>query len=107
MDKIKIESDLLERAKRAAAAAGYSGVEEFVAHCVENELKKHKVDEVEASGGGPASRPGIHRMMDAVTQIVVWLNAVADALGRRAPGAHRPARRRGFRPRPSRRSPAC
>jgi hypothetical protein len=47
MDKIKIESGLLERAKRAAAAAGYSGVEEFVARCVENELLKHKVDEVE------------------------------------------------------------
>ena len=47
MEKIKIESGLLERAKRAAAAAGYSSVEEFVAHCVENELKKLKIDEVE------------------------------------------------------------
>jgi hypothetical protein len=47
MEKIKIEAGLLERAKRAAAAAGYSSVEEFVAHCIENELKKHKVDEVE------------------------------------------------------------
>ena len=48
MEKIKIEAGLLERAKRAAAAAGYSSVEEFVAHCVENELKKHEVDEVES-----------------------------------------------------------
>ena len=47
MEKIKIESGLLERAKRAAAAAGYSSVEEFVAHCIENELKKLKADEVE------------------------------------------------------------
>ena len=47
MEKIKIESGLLERAKRAAAAAGYSSVEEFVAHCVENELKKHEVDATE------------------------------------------------------------
>ena len=47
MEKIRIESGLLERAKRAAAAAGYSSVEEFIAHCIENELKKHKVDEVE------------------------------------------------------------
>jgi hypothetical protein len=46
VEKIKIDSGLLERAKRAAAAAGYSSVEEFVAHCVENELKKH-ADEVE------------------------------------------------------------
>ena len=47
MDKIKIESALLERAKRAAAAAGYSSVEEFVARCIENELKKLETDEVE------------------------------------------------------------
>ena len=47
MEKIKIESGILERARRAAAAAGYSGVEEFVAHCVEKELKKLETDEVE------------------------------------------------------------
>jgi hypothetical protein len=47
MEKIKIESALLDRAKRAATATGYSSVEEFVAHCIENELKKLKVDEVE------------------------------------------------------------
>ena len=47
MEKVKIDSGLFDRAKRAAAAAGYSSIEEFVAHCVENELKKLKVDEVE------------------------------------------------------------
>ena len=47
MEKIAIESGLLDRAKRAASAAGYSSVEEFVAHCIENELKKHAVDAVE------------------------------------------------------------
>jgi hypothetical protein len=47
MDKIKIDSGLLERAKSAAATAGYSSVEEFVAHCVEKELKKIQTDEVE------------------------------------------------------------
>ena len=47
MEKIKIESGLLERAKRAAAEAGYSSVEEFVAHCIENELKKLKTDRAE------------------------------------------------------------
>ena len=47
MEKIKIEAGLFERAKRAAAAAGYSSVEEFVAHCVEKELKLHETDEVE------------------------------------------------------------
>jgi hypothetical protein len=44
---VKIESGLLDRAKRAAAAAGYSSVEEFVAHCIENELKKIEADEAE------------------------------------------------------------
>jgi hypothetical protein len=47
VEKIKIDAGLLERARRAAAAAGYSGVEEFIAHCVENELKKHETDKVE------------------------------------------------------------
>jgi hypothetical protein len=47
MEKFKIESALLERARRAAAAAGYSSVEEFIVHCIENELKKHEVDAVE------------------------------------------------------------
>jgi hypothetical protein len=47
VEKIKIESGLLERARRVAAVAGYSSVEEFIAHCVENELKKHEADKVE------------------------------------------------------------
>lgn len=48
MEKIKIASDLLERSKRAATAAGYSSVEEFVAHCIEKELKAHEADESES-----------------------------------------------------------
>ncbi len=48
MEKIKLDSSLLERAKRAAFAGGYSSVEEFVAHCIENELKKYEVDEAES-----------------------------------------------------------
>ena len=47
MEKIKLESGLLDRARRAAATAGYSSVEEFVAHCVENELKKLEADDTE------------------------------------------------------------
>ena len=47
MEKIKIEAGLLERARRVAAAAGYSSVEEFIAHCVEKELKNHEIDAVE------------------------------------------------------------
>ncbi len=47
MVKIKIDSGLYDRAKKAAAAAGYSSVDEFIAHCIENELQKLKVDEAE------------------------------------------------------------
>jgi hypothetical protein len=47
MEKIKIDSALLERAKRASAAAGYSSVEEFFAHCIEKELKTLEGDEAE------------------------------------------------------------
>lgn len=48
MVKIKIDPALYDRAKRAAETAGYSGVEEFIAHCIENELQKLKVDEAES-----------------------------------------------------------
>ena len=47
MAKINIDSGLYERAQKAAAAAGYSSVEEFVTHCIENEIKKLKTDEAE------------------------------------------------------------
>lgn len=42
--KINVDSGLLDRAKKAAADAGYSGVEEFVAHCIENEIKRLHVE---------------------------------------------------------------
>ncbi len=45
MAKIKIDGGLLERAGRAAAAAGYSSVEEFVAHLIEKELSRSASDE--------------------------------------------------------------
>jgi hypothetical protein len=47
MAKINLEASLYDRAQRAAAAAGYSSVEEFVAHCVENEIKRLNVEEAE------------------------------------------------------------
>ncbi len=47
MTKIKIDPDLLERATRAAHSAGYSSVEEFVAHLIEHELQKHEAEEAE------------------------------------------------------------
>lgn len=48
MAKVKLEDSLYDRAKRAAETAGYSGAEEFIAHCVEKEIKRLKVEEEEA-----------------------------------------------------------
>ena len=48
MVKIKIDPALYDRAKRAAEVAGYSSVDEFVAHCIENEIQKLKIDEAES-----------------------------------------------------------
>ena len=42
MAKIKIDSALFDRAKKAAESAGYSSIEEFVTHIIETELAKHE-----------------------------------------------------------------
>jgi len=47
MVKINIDDSLFGRAKAAAASVGYSSVDEFVAHCIETELKRLKLDEAE------------------------------------------------------------
>jgi hypothetical protein len=47
MVKIGIDANLFDRAKRAATAAGYSSVDEFIAHCIEAGLQKHAADEAE------------------------------------------------------------
>jgi hypothetical protein len=47
MAKIKIEDALFDRAKQAADRAGYSSVDEFVAHCIENEIQKLKIESAE------------------------------------------------------------
>jgi metal-responsive CopG/Arc/MetJ family transcriptional regulator len=47
-DKIKLDKDLLERCKKYATEAGYSSVEEFIAHVLEKELRRgEKKDEDE------------------------------------------------------------
>jgi len=38
MPKVKIETSLYERAKKAATAAGYGSFEEFVVYLIEREL---------------------------------------------------------------------
>ncbi len=47
MVKVKIEPGLFDRAKRAAAAAGYSSVEEFIANCIEREIQRLKIEKDE------------------------------------------------------------
>ncbi len=42
MAKIKIDSNLYSRAKQTAERGGYSSVEEFVTHVIEEELSKHE-----------------------------------------------------------------
>ena len=48
MVKVSIDSGLYDRAKRAAEAAGYSSVDEFIAHCLEQGIQKHSEDQAEA-----------------------------------------------------------
>lgn len=48
MAKVKIEDALYDRAKRAAEAAGYSSVEEFIADCVEKGIQRLKIEEQES-----------------------------------------------------------
>jgi metal-responsive CopG/Arc/MetJ family transcriptional regulator len=38
--KLKLEKELLDRAEKAAEAAGYSSVSEFITHIVERELQQ-------------------------------------------------------------------
>ncbi len=47
MAKIKIDSNLFDRAKNAAEAAGYSSAQEFITHIIEKELAKHEADETD------------------------------------------------------------
>ena len=42
MAKIKIDSNLFDRVKKAAETAGYSSTEEFITHIIEKELAKHE-----------------------------------------------------------------
>jgi hypothetical protein len=44
MVKVKIENGLFDRSKRLVDAAGYSSVEEFVANCVEKEIRRLELE---------------------------------------------------------------
>lgn len=42
MAKVKIDSALFDRAKKAAETAGYSSVDEFIIHTIEKEIAQHE-----------------------------------------------------------------
>jgi hypothetical protein len=44
MVKVKIENGLFDRSKRLVDAAGYSSVEEFVANCLEKEIRRLELE---------------------------------------------------------------
>jgi hypothetical protein len=39
---VKLNNTICERARRAAEAAGYSSLEEFIEHAIEKELASHE-----------------------------------------------------------------
>lgn len=47
-NKIKLDKDLFERCKKHADEAGYSSVEEFIAHVLEKELKNKEINSDES-----------------------------------------------------------
>ena len=47
MAKVKVDSNLLARAKKAAEAAGYSSVEEFISHIIEKETAKFETTDAD------------------------------------------------------------
>lgn len=44
MAKIKVDKNLLHRAKQVADTAGYSNVEEFITHLIEKEVSRYESD---------------------------------------------------------------
>ena len=47
MAKVKLDSHLFDRAKKAAETAGYSSVDEFIIHIIEKELANFETQEGE------------------------------------------------------------
>ena len=63
--KIKIEGELLDQAKKCAEAAGYSSVDEFVIHMLEKEVKKILGPEE----GGEASKETVRKRLQGLGYI--------------------------------------
>ena len=63
--KIKIEGELLEKAKQCAEASGYASVDEFVLHTIEKEVKRLTPDK----GGGTESKEKVTKRLQGLGYI--------------------------------------
>ena len=63
--KIKIEGELLEQAKKCAEASGYASVDEFVLHTIEKEVKRLTPDK----GGGTESKEKVTKRLQGLGYI--------------------------------------
>jgi hypothetical protein len=64
--KVKLEDDLLERAKQCAEASGYASVDEFVIHTIEKEIKRMLPPE---QGGEAASKEKVTKHLQGLGYI--------------------------------------
>ncbi len=62
--KIKIEGELLERAKQCAEASGYASLDEFVLHTIEKEVKRLSPD-----GGSTESKEKVAKRLQGLGYI--------------------------------------
>jgi hypothetical protein len=64
--KIKIEGELLEQARKCAEIAGYASVDEFVIHTVEKEVKRVLGSD---QGGAPDSKELVKKRLQGLGYI--------------------------------------
>ena len=62
--KIKLEGELLEKAKQCAEASGYASVDEFVLHTIEKEVKRLAPDQ-----GGAESKDKVTKRLQGLGYI--------------------------------------
>lgn len=63
--KVKIEGELLEKAKQCAEASGYASVDEFVVHTLEKEIKRL----LTSSGGDAESKEAVTKRLQGLGYI--------------------------------------
>lgn len=63
--RVKIEGELLEKAKRCAAKAGYASLDEFVQHTLEKEVARLEGPQ----GGDPESEETIRKRLQGLGYI--------------------------------------